>query len=68
MTGELRDVNKEVATLQTTVRERTGQAQQERAKLKQSEQRYQTLQADLAAFRTQPENSQQAAALAQQIQ
>ncbi|MBX3329869.1 MAG: caspase family protein [Nitrospira sp.] len=68
LTGELRDVNKEVATLQTTVRERTGQAQQERAKLKQSEQRYQTLQADLAAFRVQPEKSQQAAALAQQIQ
>jgi hypothetical protein len=66
--GELREVNKEVATLQTTVRERTSQAQQESAELKQREQRYQTLQSDLAALRVQPDKSQQAAALAQQTQ
>lgn len=68
LSGELQDVNKEVAILQTTVRERTGQAQQESRKLKQSEQQYQTLQADLAALRAQPDKTQQTAALAQQIQ
>jgi hypothetical protein len=66
--GELREVNKEVAMLQTTVKERTSQAQQESAELKQREQRYQTLQSDLAALRVQPDKSQQAAALAQQTQ
>ena len=66
--SELREVNKEVATLQTTVKEQTGQAQLESAKLKQNEQQYQALQADLAALRTQPDKSQETAALAQQIQ
>ena len=68
LSGELREVNKEVSTLQTTVKERTGQAQQERARLKQNEQQYQTLQADLAALRMQPDKTQQIVALAQQIQ
>lgn len=68
LSSELREVNKEVAVLKTTVRERTGQAQQERAELKQHEQRYQALQADLATLRAQSDKSQQAAALAQQIQ
>lgn len=68
LNGELREVNKEVATLQTTVRERTGQAQQKSAEIKQREQRYQALQADLAALGAQPDKSQQTSALAQQIQ
>ena len=68
LSGELQEVNKEVATLQTTVKEQTGQAQQESAKLKQNEQQYQALQADLAALRTQPDKSQLTAALARQIQ
>ena len=68
LSGELQEVNKEVATLQTTVVEQTGQAQQESAKLKQNEQQHQALQADLAALRTQPDKSQLTAALARQIQ
>jgi hypothetical protein len=68
LSSELREVNKEVATLQTTVKEQTGQAQQESTKLKENEQQYQALQADLTALRAQPDKSQQTAALAQQIQ
>ncbi|MDP1947340.1 MAG: caspase family protein [Nitrospirota bacterium] len=68
LSGELREVKKEVVTLQATVKERTGQAQQERAKLKESERQYQVLQTDLAALRAQPDKTQQTAALAQQIQ
>lgn len=68
LSGELREVNKEVAVLQTSVKERTSQAQQERVKLRQREQEYQALAADLAALRTQPDKRQQTAALTQQIQ
>ncbi|MEO5955052.1 MAG: caspase family protein [Nitrospiraceae bacterium] len=66
--GELRDVNKAVATLQNTVKERTSQAEQERARLKQNERQYQALLADLTVLRAQPDKTQQTAALAQQIQ
>ncbi|MDP1770397.1 MAG: caspase family protein [Nitrospirota bacterium] len=68
LSGELRDVQKEVAALQTTVKERTSQMQQERTTLTQNEQRYQTLQADLALLRAQPDKTQQTAALGLQIQ
>jgi len=67
LSGELRLVNTEMATLQQNLKDRSSHAQKDRLALQQREQEYRTLQSNLEKLQAQPDKSQQTTALEQQI-
>jgi len=67
LSGELRLVNTEMATLQQNLKDRSSHAQKDRLALQQQEQEYRTLQSNLEKLQAQPDKSQQTTALEQQI-
>jgi Caspase domain/Sel1 repeat len=67
LSGDLRQVNTEVASLRQNLNDRSSNAQKDRLALQQREQEYRSLQANLEKLQAQPDKSQQTAVLEQQI-
>lgn len=68
LSGELKETSGLVASLQRDLQDRTAQAQQARAKVRQQEQQALALQTELDQLKTKPDTGKQAAALEQQLQ
>ncbi len=67
LSGELKETTDLVAALRRDLQERTAQAQQARAKVRQQEQQAVTLQTELSQLKAKPDTSRQTAALEQQL-